>query len=200
MCSFCVWRGSVCLATLLGLCLFKLSFANSGPAQFSASLFVGVLALFGDRLRAKWFKPSLHFLDVIKMNQEEEGKILIFYRLHIKNRGDSPAKEVRVQMSFRKCGQSESAKGPISIPLRWTHISEATRDISCDEEADLDVLCKEGDSHYYCWPYHRTSDQDLSGPGKNNDYLFELSFFERNRKLQKATLRFHSKDERLELL
>jgi hypothetical protein len=169
---------------------------------------LGILAIFGEQIRNAIFKPNLQPADnpvkTLQLTPFRKSDGLIynekfsFYRLPIKNFGNSTAREVRVLLTY-----TQTVKDFIPVPLSWTHWSKSTRDVSVGETAYLDVLRKREalEDIEFCWPPEAGTpvEQKLSIFDPRHGDLI-LQFYERDRTVGTVRLRFSKEDNLLKIV
>lgn len=171
---------------------------NWDIALVFATIFLGLVAIFGDRIRKYFFKPRLEFQKIKTTSQSiGEGNVIMIHRLIIKNIGWSPAYNVRVILSeiYEKERYSNYLIRENFIPaiLNWTHMNK-NRDISRDEIVYLDVAQHDSNSGKYkiCWPLDLMPiDRDLTEFDSNKNFKLIVDFFEKDRKLERVELLFN---------
>lgn len=169
-----------------------------------ATLIVAIIALFGDQIKNRLFRPNIQPVEPVKTPQIYNNATVIYHRLIVKNARKASwffwfpnqAKDARVLLTYRKLPKQNSF---IPIPLRWTHFNTITRDIPPGEEVYIDIFGKvEGEQKY------RFSWAPGVGPGGEElDYYnpqygdIRLVFFEQHQKIGDIYLGFDSEKDTL---
>ena len=96
---------------------------NWGALEAIGTLAVAVLAIWGDWIRSRIFKPNLSIdIDPTSPFCQEIGQRL-WIRLRVRNDSETPAEDVEVWLdSLERKEEEEFQKRPlIPLPLSWTH-------------------------------------------------------------------------------
>ena len=109
--------------------------------QVIASIIIGFIAIFGERIRNFLFKPKYQF-DVLQTEQKISGETRDYKRIKISNMGRRKAKNVKLfleEILDIKDGTIVVRENFIPMPLAWTHGDYSSRNIVANESAFIDL-------------------------------------------------------------
>lgn len=169
-----------------------------------ASVILGIIALFGDRIRRHIFKPNIQPIQAEKTSQQIGGETYVYQRFIVKNARrkwfrfllPNEATCVHVFLTYERV---ENLPNFIPLPLAWTHFETKTRDTPPGEEVYVDLFRKKiGEEKYqFCWaPQTGSEDETLKyfdSDGKRG--RIRLEFFDSTQKIGDFYLKYKNEED-----